>query len=331
MLNILSIRRVIKMILKTYCGYINDPNKLKASASGGLATAMAEEAIANGGLVYGVAYTADFKNAEYIRATDNKSIDLLKGSKYIKAHLNLTILESVIADLEKNKSVLFIGLPCDVYALKKHLSKNSIDDRLLVCVDLICHGPTSPKVAKEYVDSLEKQYHSKAATFNVRYKNPYWKPPFLYVEFENGKKHIEPFYATNYGMAFMQMSEPQCYTCKHKGNSYSSDITIGDYHGSNKDTLGYNQYGSSVAFVHTEKGDTFINRLEFFNLYSADNEKALAGNPRYSTPAKQTAQSIAFKNNFDSKGLNYAVAKHIGIKQRIKRAIKKLIKFSSRF
>ena len=313
------------MILKTYCGYIKDLNKLKASASGGLATAMAEETIKKGGSIYGVAYSDDFKDAEYIRVADNSGIELLKASKYIKARLNLSIIDSMISDLKKNISVLFIGLPCDVYALKKHLSKNNIDDRLLVCVDLICHGPTSPKVAKEYVESLEKRYHSKITNFNVRYKNPYWKPPFLYVEFENNKKHIESFYTTDYGIAFMQMSEPQCYTCKHKGD-YSSDITIGDYHGSNKDDQGYNQYGSSVAFVHTAKGDIFINQLRYFNLYTANTEKALSGNPRYSSPTKQTAKSIAFKNNFDRKGLKYAVAKHIGVKQQIRKAIKNLIK-----
>lgn len=312
------------MIIKTYGGYIKDFEKLKKSASGGLATAMSEEIILNNGIVYGVAYTCDFKSAEYRRIDKISGLDILRGSKYIKPTLKLPILELLSQDLACEKKVLFIGLPCDINVVKNYVAKHGIDSENLLCVDLICHGPTSNKVADEYITRLERKYKSKVKSFNVRYKNPFWTPPYLFVEFENGKVLKEVFYQTDYGTAFFLMVEEKCYKCKFKGENYKSDITIGDYWGFNESDDGYNKYGSSVAFVHTQKGQGFITSLNNFNLYEADTEKALKGNQRYLTPTALTAEREIFKKRFIKKGLAYAVSKHIGRKAKIKRIIKKL-------
>lgn len=314
------------MVLKTYCGFIDDNKKLIQSASGGLATAMAESMINQGNVVYGAAYSDGFKSVEYIRVTDYAGIELLKGSKYIKATIKRPILESIICDLHNFSFVLFIGLPCDVNIIKSYIKKSGIDDSNLLCIDLICHGPTYPKVAAEYIERLNKKNKSEIVNFNVRYKSPYWTPPYLYAEFKNGKKIIEPFYESDYGIAFMMMSKPMCYKCNNKGDNYKSDITIGDYWGCREGDIGYNKYGTSVAFVHSCKGDKFINSLSGFKLYTTDFQKAVAENRRYLYPTEKTVKSENFKKNFDQKGLKYAVKKHLKFKGIIKRKLKKHLK-----
>ena len=57
-----------------YAGYIDDDAKLLKSASGGIATALSEFWIDNGGAVVGVAYSEDFHGAEYITVRDKDGL-----------------------------------------------------------------------------------------------------------------------------------------------------------------------------------------------------------------------------------------------------------------
>ena len=318
----------ILMIISAYCGYIKDENKLKQSASGGLATAMAEYVIENDGVVYGVSYFPDgnFSDACYVRADTFDKIEKLKSSKYIKATLSRGIMDSVVEDLKNQNIVLFIGLPCDVFAIKSYVDKRGIPDDKLLTVDLICRGPTSPLVAKQFIENLEKKNKSKIIDFNVRYKNPLWKPPYLYAKFDNGKTFIDPFYETDYGIAFTMMTENKCYNCKNKGENHTSDVTIGDHHWATEtDDVGYNKYGASVALNHTVKGENFVLSLENFNIFPTDIENAVKSNRRYLYPVDKTEATEMFKKNFQEGGLSYAVAKYLTRKQKFKRYIKKVL------
>lgn len=69
-----------------YCGYLESADRVRKSSSGGLATAIANQIIAKNGIVYGVAYTSDFKGAEFIRVTTEEDVQKLVGSKYICAN-----------------------------------------------------------------------------------------------------------------------------------------------------------------------------------------------------------------------------------------------------
>ncbi|MBR4309125.1 MAG: Coenzyme F420 hydrogenase/dehydrogenase, beta subunit C-terminal domain [Oscillospiraceae bacterium] len=197
-------------------------------------------------------------------------------------------------------------------------------------VDLICHGPTDPKVAAEYIGKLEKKYGSELIHINVRAKNPYSRPAYLYAGFRNGREHKEPFYETAYGIAFFNMALPGCYDCKHKGPNHYSDLTIGDYWGSKEGDPGYNPYGASVAFVYTEKGEKLLKNQENFTLFPADCRKALKANPRYLTSSPSTPAARAFRENFNKKGLFYAVRKSQSFPAQLKKRIKKLLKSFSK-
>ena len=307
--------------MKAYCGYINDISLLKTSASGGLATNLAQTMLKKAGICYGVSYSEDFKSAEYLRVTDEADITKLQSSKYIKAKMTKEILSAIGCDLQNNKQVLVIGLPCEIGMVKGFLEKEGISTNNLMTTDLICHGPTYPEVAETYIDFLEKKYRSKIVNFSVRYKNPNWTPGYLLAEFENGKRFIKKFFDTDYGTAFSMMPMEQCFHCAFKGDNHKADLTIGDYWGVDETEDGYHKTGTSLALTHTEKAEAFLKELTDFTLFPADLEKALRVNKRYHESIKKTKQREQFINNYKTLGLKKSVAKHLGFKGRLKRAL----------
>ena len=72
--------------IAVYAAYLEDDAKLLQSASGGVATALSEAVLAKGGYVAGVAYSRDFRRAEYRIIHDTADLPCLKGSKYIDCH-----------------------------------------------------------------------------------------------------------------------------------------------------------------------------------------------------------------------------------------------------
>ncbi len=314
--------------IAVYGGYLDNDSKLMQSASGGIATALAEQIIDAGGYVAGVAYSKDFHKAEYIITNDKHDLEKLKGSKYIETDKK-DIYKKVKKLLDQGDKVLFIGLPCTVAALYSFLGKRS--EFLLTC-ELICHGPTSANVHEEYVSYLERKYKSKIIDFSVRHKKHEWLPSYLYAKFENGQEFEKPFSSTEYGYAFSVFGREVCYNCRYRGDSRCADIMIGDFWGvTAKDTF-WNKKGVSVIFAETEKGNEVIKALQGIKLFPTTFEKAVAGNPMVIKSKEKHPQREKFAKSFAKKGLFYAVEhiNSVGIKQRIKNSIVKWIPQSSR-
>lgn len=314
--------------MKAYCGYIKDESVLLRSASGGLATAMSKKVLSDGGAVYGAAYTCDFRDVEYIRVDKEHDLVKLQSSKYTKAKLTLAVFTQIVEDLAQRRKVLFVGVPCDVNVVKQYMKKNGVDTSSLITVDLICHGTADTKVVEQFVDYLEKKYKSKIVEFTTRYADTDWAYPLLYAKFENGKVYKKSFYLeTEYGAAMSFMLGKRCFECPFKGEQgHIADITIGDYWGATPKDAGYNNLGTSVAFVYDKVGEDFLMSLSDFALFEADKEKALKGNPMYSRPASKPDKLDWFKTSFEQEGLIKTARKHIGIKG----FVKNLIPFSLR-
>lgn len=182
---------------------------------------------------------------------------------------------------------------------------------------MICGGVTPTDVGKQYIEYIEKKYRSKVIEFSVRYKNPNWTPPYIRAVFENGDVMCKPFYETEYGFAFEHMKEASCYSCKYKGDDHMSDITIGDAWGLNEADPAYNHLGTSVAFVHTEKGDQLIRELKDVKLFNGESDAMKKGNPRYMTSKPYTPQNEKFKYYYTKFGLIKACQKVYSFKKRV--------------
>ena len=321
------------------------------SSSGGGATALSEAIIRNGGIVFGACYSQDFKSAEFTRVDSVKELYKLKSSKYIETSKRIfengeyKVLWTVVAEtLAQGREVLFIGLGCDVAALKSFLRVKNINTDKLFTVDLICFGATSQEVHRQYVEALEKKFHSKIVNFTVRGKKKGWTPPYIMAEFENGKSFYAPFYDSDYGRTFGLYSRPSCYSCKFKGHNHQSDITCGDYWGLNKDMDGYNPNGVSVFIVRTQRGHDLLSKIdtdEFF-LKATDVKFAVNHNTQYFNSRNKPQDHEKFFQDLQNVGLHRAITNHYGkikyllfpvkgciakfLPSSLKRALKKLLR-----
>lgn len=318
--------------MRTYAGYIKDVRELKSTSSGGAVTAISKEIIKNGGVVFGVRYSLDFKRAEYCMVTSVDDLGILKGSKYTETYKGNTF-KSICDELLQGKTVLFIGLGCDVASVIRICQKNNVDITNLYTIELICHGPVPSIVHSSYIEEIENKYHSKLASFTVKYKKHGWTPTYIKAIFKNGKKMIVPFEESDYGKAFSSIVRPQCSCCKYKGQNHEGDLCCGDFWGIRKNMQAWNREGVSIIIEQSPKGRKLIELLtEDFFIHEEEYDFAIKGNPMYNVSRSSTNDYKVFIDDISVNGLSHAVSvycsssvKKLSAKEKIKRWIMKVL------
>lgn len=303
-------------------GFYKDVDKHKSSASGGAATAFAEAVINAGGCVFGSAYTDDYEKAIYVCIDSIHELDKLKGSKYIETSKG-DIFERVYEELITGRKVLFTGLPCDVAGLKCYLKKEY--SNLYTC-ELICHGPTSQKVQKDYISHLSNKYGSLVKGFSSRHKKEGTEAPYIRVEFENGKIFEKPLWDTEYGYAFALYNRESCHNCSFKGDDRVADISVGDSW-SAKENYG-NKMGVSIMYAHTDKGIELLEAIEEvgdFELQELDYEQVKEDNPAIRKSIPVRPERNRFAEEFKKTNLRKATLYSKKLKDKFKYLIKKII------
>ena len=245
--------------MDVFAGALKNEDELIQCASGGAATAISNEVLRRKGVVFGVAYTKDFRSAEYISVESKTDLDRIKGSKYVETEKDL---KKVADTLLQGKMTLFIGLGCDVAAIKAYCNRKNIKMDNLYTIDILCHGPVSREVHRKFIEDLEKKYKSRVVSFNERYKKEGWVPSYLKVVFENGKVYEELFEFTDLGYVFSKFPLSRCTNCHFKGSNHQGDICIGDCFGISKNMEGYNKNGVSCIIIQTEKGKQILELLD---------------------------------------------------------------------
>ena len=114
---------------------LSHDEQLKRSQSGGAFFAIADKFIANGGVVYGAAFTKNWR-VTHQKANSSHTLSALRMSKYVQSDLRGSFTQ-VKEDLRKGTKVLFSGTACQVAVLKSYLP-NCLHDNLF-CIDIICH------------------------------------------------------------------------------------------------------------------------------------------------------------------------------------------------
>lgn len=300
--------------IAAYAGWILDNDELLSCTSGGIATALSREMIKMGGYVAGVTYTEGFYKAEYAIVNKINDLNKFKSSKYVEVDKG-NVYKEVKKLLEEDRRVLFFGLPCVNAALRKVLGKDY--DKLIV-IDLICHGPVSSEIHREYIEFLEKKYNSKLVDFSTRKKLGRRLPFYLHAEFENGKIYEKKFYDTEYGYACRLSGKPQCYTCKFRGDNRTGDIMIGDFWGAQENDEFYNSRGISAILVHTHKGDKFLKSSDEIRLFETTFERIVSNNLSVIEPRHKHQDKKRFESLYKKHGLLYAAKHSKGFKTKLK-------------
>lgn len=255
-----------------------DINSAKKSASGGLCTDLAYSFLeTKGGYICGCIYDSSFR-AFHIITNEIQMIDKMRGSKYVQSDLT-DCFKQIKEKLNQNIFVLFIGVGCQVYALKKFLKKEYDN---LYTIDLLCHGVPSPLVFKTYIEWLIGKY-KKLIYINNRDKKLYlnsYVPVYSYI-IGSGKKiqrrySDDPMATSFYNHLSIRKC---CFDCSFKTIHRISDLTIGDFWFSEQIGFGKDQYGVNLCVIQSEKGKSLLEIIKSdFNYCDIDTDLAVVLN-----------------------------------------------------
>ena len=157
---------------QVYAAWTKDDDLRKKGTSGGIATGLAKSIIEQNGVVWGAAYTDNFK-VQHVCIDDFESLKDLTGTKYVQSDIG-EAYRNIQEQLKRNIKVLFIGTPCQVSGLQSFLRNAGCGTTNLLTVDILCHGVPSPLIFTNYVNYIEKKYNKKIRKINQRGKKKSW-------------------------------------------------------------------------------------------------------------------------------------------------------------
>lgn len=240
------------------------------SSSGGLAAAISKQFILDGGVVCSCSFQ-EGKFGFYLASTIEQCA-AFTGSKYVKSNPD-GVYEQIKNHLSLGKKVLFIGLPCQVAAVKTYLRKG---EENLYLVDLICHGTPSPQILDLFLSQLhvslkdiEKIYFRKKGSFRLA---------------SDCQTILPERVMDMYTHAFLQGLDytENCYHCKYAQLERVSDLTIGDSWGTD---LPLNEQGKGISLIlcQTKKGASLLDKSNL-HLEDVDLKKAAEINTQLRHP-----------------------------------------------
>ena len=271
----------------------SDDSVRLASSSGGFFYELAKNVIDKGGIVFGARFSEDFKKVYHIGAITMDEVRPMMVSKYVQSEIGHSFVE-VKDYLQKGKTVLFTGTPCQIAGLRSFLGE---DYDKLILAEIVCHGVPSPKVWDIYLSSLENEYGGKAVYVTFRDKSRSWRQSDFKVEFDNGQLFIQPNKDNPYMKSFLRNLNlrESCTNCKFKRFTSGADITMGDFWGSTELGESYSDdFGTSVVALHTPKAGCFFEDISvnMTGVLKIDEKVAFTFNENYkdSAPKNQNAE-----------------------------------------
>ncbi|WP_411681472.1 Coenzyme F420 hydrogenase/dehydrogenase, beta subunit C-terminal domain [Clostridium thailandense] len=260
--------------IKAYAGYTLDEDIRMESSSGGIFSELANYVLEQYGVVFGAKWNKNIK-VNHSKVCNKQDLKELRSSKYVQSNIG-NVYKNVLEELDRNKKVLFVGVPCQVAALKTFTQSES-----LIAVDLICHGVPSMKVFESYLQS--KSRNKKVNSVNFRDKSKGWTKYCTKISFEDGSQYLkitreDPFF---HGFICDLYLNSSCYDCKFASIPRSGDITIADFWQIDEELM--DERGISLILTNNEKGENIIKELVKNNkieIFEKTLEDALKGNPR---------------------------------------------------
>lgn len=284
----------------------------RVSSSGGLASAIERAFVANGGVVY----SCTFADGEFFFdvAETEDEVNKFVGSKYVKSNPT-GVYTSVREGLKSGKKVLFVGLPCQVAALKKRIPAQMQEK--LFTIDLICHGTPSPQVLEIFLNNYGCSLKDlKDIQFRIKQR--------FQIE-KDGRPLLHYGVCDRYMIAFLNclFYTENCYSCDYARFERVSDVTLGDSWGSDLPEH-ERKKGVSLALCQSEKGKVLLDMAQL-ELFEVDISSAIANNQQLEAPSKiPKGKDAFFKKIKEGRNFNRLVTK-LYLKQSLKQDIKWLL------
>lgn len=296
-----------------------DAEEIMRSASGGVADVAAKVVLRQNGVVYGVAYDADFI-VKHIEVTDESEKEKLQSSKYVQSDINDCYSKAKVA-LNCGRKVLFTGTPCQIAGLYAFLGG---DKPNLCTLDLICHGVPSPKFFEKYLDYQRREMNSDIIYYNFRSKDKRgWGTQYLIKT--KAQTKTQKLSLDRYGKHFMDGDcyRESCYQCPYANTKRVGDITIGDFWGIMKShPKFYSMKGISSVFVNTEKGKYLFEQVRCFaEVEQATMKEGMIKQGNLIRPSERFPKRNVFYEKIDQEDFIDNLSIGLQLKERIKSII----------
>lgn len=295
--------------LKVYAAVNPNEGIRMKSSSGGIFTLLAEAVINDGGVVFGARFNDQWEVVHDYTETI-EGVESFRGSKYVQSIIGDSF-KQVKSFLQEGRKVLFSGTPCQVSGLNLFLGKVYAN---LITVDIVCHGVPSPKVWKDYFNSIVGQ--DKCSHVSFRDKRNGWKNYGLSVNLYSGLKECCTYYHSRKDDMYLKgyMSNVflrnSCYKCSFKNGNSNSVLTLADYWGGEKEHPNlFDDQGMSCVICY---GEQSVNMLKALNVKLEPSEiiKFLSHNPVYSKNNKIPDNVKSYWREYSKSGVIKAIQKY---------------------
>lgn len=280
-----------------YSAWSSDEKERETSASGGIAAEIYKKAVSEGCDIAGAVQQDDFSVVMQL-SSDEKAILKFKNSKYVFSeawHVYQEIKQSLKAD----KNVVFIGLPCQVAALRKIFRENE----KILFVEVVCHGTAPFSYLKQHIEHIEHTKNEKAIRMSFRDPDTYTYTYTFTLYNKDGKRFYAevPRKTDTYQYAYHSTISyrENCYHCYFAREQRIADITLSDYKGLGRMApCSYGETNVSCILVNTEKGKKFIKEMIQEKRIYADERpvrEPIEGDPQLRQPSLKGAARMDFE------------------------------------
>ena len=248
---------------KAYYGWNSSPEVLFKSSSGGAFYSIAQTVLQKGGVVFGAAYSEDWRDIAF-ECTDDVALEKLQKSKYAVSAAS-GVYKRIRKYLNDGRPVLFVGTPCQCAGIKSVFGDKY--ENLITC-DFVCGGMPSLSFYREHIDALQTKYGSTIISLDFRPKDWGWGRYHFFVRFKNGKKYIKRDFADAYFKCFNSKASVRysCEECPYY-HFHRSDFTIADYWGYRSAGIKKHKSGMSLVVCNNEKAEKIFGEIKDFEKF----------------------------------------------------------------
>lgn len=243
-----------------YAAQAQDKIRLDSS-SGGVFTLLALQVLSQGGVIFGAAMDKQFK-VQHICIESAKDLPSLRGSKYVQSDVGLTYCQ-VEQYLKQNRTVLYVGCPCQIAGLR-----NILQDKYcthLITVDLLCSGVPSQQFFLEWLSNNYALDDITHLQFRDKKHGQGWRCDSIFLQTQDGGEHILSMQSSSFLQAYQNklLLRESCYHCSYNTKDRVGDISLGDFWGIEQfdPALNDNQ-GISLVLLNTKKGLQLFQSIE---------------------------------------------------------------------
>lgn len=306
-----------------YAGRLKDKSALMSSSSGGAFTALSDAFLKSGDAVVAAVYNYENHTVEFQMILDEKQRERAKGSKYMQSKPGDIYQEAYhwLMDNPK-KELLFVGMGCQSDGFRKFSEIKGIRDRVYI-VDIICHGSPSPKLWREYAESIQKK-DGRITYLTFKDKRNGWKSPIAYVKV-NGSERPKDYVKVFYNRCALR---PSCYECPYATTERKTDMTIGDFwHIEETIPDFYDPNGNSLFLIHTGRGEELFEKIRDNMDYRLSNT-AQCWQANLEAPTQKSEQRDVFWNDYQKKGIDFVIKKYgtVPMKTKVKNKLFKILR-----